>query len=191
MYFISKIYISFLSKGLQLVFVIGSSASSSNVQRTNFDAQRQLIRTMINRYKISPQDTQVGVITYGRMATAAINLRRYEDKSTLLAGVGKIGNPGAGSRIDLGVSEGIAMLRGAKKDGFQQRLVVIFDGKAEFNLAKLATELKEDSVETIAIGLGGDADKSDIEALSPDGKGRAVDAADKLDDIADAIEKPG
>ena len=165
------------------------------MQRKIFDAQVQLIRTMINKYKISPQDTQIGVVVYGgRQVTTAIDLEQYDDKTTLLTGLDRIrnlGKPVGDTGVGFGVNEAILMFRRTKKDAFQQRLITFFDGKPKFDIGRLAMELKKDSVESIAVGVGENAGKGDIETLSPDGKGIIVNDADQLAGIAGSLEKPG
>ena len=187
------------SGGLQFVFVIGSSSYTPQTQRSNFRAMINAISYIIGKYKISPSDTQVGVVVFGRSASSPIRLGSITDKQSLLDAVGRISFPGVGAGIDMGVKEAATMLRGARKDGVAQRLVIFIDGIPRIesfdDIKATVTGLRGEDVRVTAVGIGERVSPENIRSLSSDGKGVSVndakDVAGGVKDLAKPVSRPG
>ena len=171
------------------MFVIGSSAYTPQLQTKSFKAMVNAISYIIRRYKISPSDTQVGVVVFGRSASSPIRLGSINDKQSLLDAVGRLSYPGPGAGIDMGVKEAATMLREARKDGVRQRLVIFIDNIPRIesfdDIKTTVTGLRGENVQVTAFGIGGRVKKDNIKTLSSDGMGISVNAAE---DVAGAVK---
>ena len=175
--------------GLQLVFVIGSSANTPQLQNRNFKAMISAILWMIGRYRISPSDTQVGVVVFGTSVSIPIRLGSNTDRKSLLAAIARINFPGPGAGIEMGLNEAGSMLRGARKDGVSQRLVMFIDGIPRIEsfdtMKSKVAELTNSQVRVTAFGIGSRVTTDKIKDLSSNNKGVSVKG---FNDVADAVK---
>ena len=173
------------------MFVIGSSASSSSQQRENFEAATKMITTFIGKYKISPTDTKIGVVTYGGRVAPVIQLGSIQEKNPLLNAVADVRFPGAGSTLHMGINAASTMLTGARKDGVPQKIILVLDAKPMPMAQTVLTGLNQRKVEVTAIGIGREVGIDNIRELSSDKKGITVDNANQLDAVVEDLAKPG
>ena len=140
---------------------------------------KDAVKQIIDQYKISNQNAQIGVITYGRYATRAISIGEYTNKRSLLDAVNRLRNPGDGARLDLGLNLASDMLKSVQESGVPQKLIVLMDQKAVNDVLPSMTVLRENNVEILVVGIGSEIDSTHIVDIS-NGNGQIITDGDDL-----------
>ena len=118
------------------------------------NAQVDMAKNMVETdFKISPTQTQVGVVLYGNTSQVEINLDEYQDKLTLLEAMSNMKYPELGSNIGAGVQKVKEMLLEAKKEGVLQMLFVFIKNGVIFDQPEVFDPLKESDIELMVVNM--------------------------------------
>lgn len=152
-----------------VVFVLDSSAS---IWEPDFDRQVDFVKNIVKQFKIGPNNTQVGIVTFGQYHTLRFHLNKYHDSEELQKAIGWIRfKPGrttnTGDAITYMSNEMFKEENGAREN-FPKVAVVITDGKSTetkktIEAARVAREM---GIHLFAIGVGKKYDRKELENIA-------------------------
>lgn len=154
-----------------IAFIMDSSRS---VTGEDFDRQKEFIKNFLKRFPIGAQQTQAGIIKYGRTADIEIQFNAYTTEAELGNAIGQIQHAEAReSRLDLAFRVARDQLftapMGSRGQRVNKALVLLGDGfisggreKAvtlQKNAKQYADDLKQEGVTIFALGVGAERNK--------------------------------
>lgn len=152
-----------------VVFVLDSSAS---IWEPDFNRQVDFVKNIVKQFKIGPNNTQVGIVTFGQYNTLRFHLKKYHDSEELQRAIGWIRfKPGrttnTGGAIKYMSNEMFSEKNGAREN-FPKVAVVITDGKSTetkktIEAARVAREM---GIHLFAIGVGKKYDRNELEKIA-------------------------
>ncbi|KAK7486691.1 hypothetical protein BaRGS_00022092, partial [Batillaria attramentaria] len=135
---------------LDIVYVLDGSNS---VARGNFRVMRNAVLSSISKFTILPNQTRVGVVTYGERLYADIPLT--DDFSSLQQSIQDLQWPDGSTATHEGLIYATNMLRASSRSGVPQVIVVLTDG--ESNRPKLtyeaARQAKNEGIIILCVGI--------------------------------------
>lgn len=148
-----------------VVFVLDSSRS---IWEPDFYKQLNFVENIVKQFKISPNNTQVGVVTFGQYNTLRFHLNKYHDATKLQNAIstirfkpGRSTNTGGAIKYMSNVmfTEG----NGARKN-VPKVAVVITDGRSSDTIktAKAARVARERGIHLFSIGVGTKFDRKEL-----------------------------
>jgi collagen type VI alpha len=150
------------------VFVLDSSAS---IWEPDFYRQLSFVENIVKQFKIGPNNTQVGVVTFGEYTTHRFHLNKYHDATKLQKAISTIRfNPGratnTGNAIKFMSNVMFKENRGARKN-VPKVAVVITDGRSTDTIktAKAARDARELGIHLFSIGVGNKFDRKELENI--------------------------
>ena len=152
---------------IDLVFAISAvSSTADEVLQTTQDA----ITSIIDKY--GTNNIHYGVILFGREAVSVIDLASYSTSEQLKDLVTELPVLKGGPALDEALERAGKMFTSprVRKDA-NKILVVITDKKTSSNLNNVITEankLQDMAVTVISIGMGSEADKNELQEITPD-----------------------
>ena len=160
--------------GIDIYFVLDESGS---VGFSDYQLMKQFVNDTVNEFDIGPDDTQVGVISFGVFATFQFYLDTYHDKATLLTAISALPYASAGSTytdqaIDLLRTDGFTSTNGGRpqSQAIPRVAVVITDGHSNSYTATVtaAQNAHDAGITIFAVGVGSGANIYELEAIASD-----------------------
>ena len=178
-------------EAVDLVFAIDGSESLKN----DFDYIKKLVVRMLDRYKISEEDTHVGVLEFSDSTTTEIRLDAAYDVATLKKIVSEI-RPSEGEKvnIDKALHEAGRMftVKHGGRAGYPKILLLISGSKSDGAepLKESVQPLKEEGIQLVVITVGNNTDP-ELPTVTPyvDKVDDPEDLPEKADDLVDKINK--
>ena len=133
---------------------------SGSVGDSNYQQMKKFVYNISKEFTIGPNDTQVGVISYGSDPIAQFYLNAYHDKSALLTAINNLPYIGGGtntaSAIDLLRTEGFTSANGGRS-GVPHVAIVITDGRSNSysQTVAAAASAHNEGIIMFAVGIGG------------------------------------
>ena len=166
---------------VDLGFALSASASDA---AKNIDKMKSVINSIIDQYSISR--IKYGVVVYGYDAKTVIDFQhvfsKEADLKQYLSTV--VSHSAGGSSLEKGLTEGKELFESGGVRPNARKIFVVFTDKKSTGDEKMAeaaaTELKDQGIKVIAIGLGGESDLAELKDVATDG--RRVIPAKKTDD---------
>ena len=166
---------------------MGADADGSNTAR-DFEIELKITKEMLNSFHITPTDTRVGLLLYGRNAIVAVHLNTYRSKAELEDLVKTLKNYGNGNRMDkalnLSRTDMFNENKGARK-GIPKSLVIFSNKKSDVNPIIEAQKLRDLGVKIVTIGVGQHMDKDELFHIS--GKKDQVFNAKNLEEVGNVV----
>ena len=136
---------------------------------------KQFVYNTVNEFDIGPDDTQVGVISFGAVATFQFHLDTYHDKATLLTAINALPYADGAATytdqaIDLLRTDGFTNGGRPQSQAIPRVAVVITDGRSS-NSAATATAAESahnESIIIFAVGVGSGVNTNELEAIASD-----------------------
>ena len=184
-----------ISGTLDIVF---AADGSNTVDTTTFDKIKKFIMASLKTYIISPNDTRVGLFSFGGMVNeASISLQDGISKLVVEQGIYSLEKVGGSRQINEAISfadEEMFTARAGARPQAGKVLVLLITGKNDPNvknkLPDVARKLKGKGVEVFVIVIGKDADTNEVNAIASDPDSIAkVDDSDNLPSTLGALEK--
>lgn len=152
---------------IDLVFAI--SAVSSNAGEV-FQKTQEAVTSIVDKY--GTNNIQYAVILFGSDAQAVIDFDSYATTEQLKELFTNLPRVSGGPSLDAAfkLADQVFSSPGARKDA-RQVLVVITDKKTSSRLDDVipeANKLEDMAVAVIPVGIGTDADRKELEELTPD-----------------------
>ena len=174
-----------------MVFAIEGSEALKN----SFDDIKKTVIKMLDRYKISRDDTHVGVLEFSDTSSTEIRLDSTYDKETLKKIVSEI-RPSDGEKVntDMALREGgkLFTVKYGGRAGYPKVLVLITGSKSdgEDPLNEAVQPLKEEGIQLTIITIGNNTDP-ELPTITPnvENVNDTKDLPEKTDGIVDKINK--
>jgi len=163
-----------------IAFILDSSRS---VTGEDFDRQKEFIKNFLKRFPIGAQQTQAGIIKYGKTANIEIEFNDFTTEAKLSTAIGRIMHSQANeSRLDLAFrlarDQLFTAARGSRGQLANKALVLLGDGfisgggeraiNLQKNALKYADDLKREGVTIFALGVGAERNKYLLQEIVSD-----------------------
>ena len=147
-----------------MVFAFG--ADSPNAVQ-DFDIQKRIAKEMLKSINISPEETRVGFVTYGRNARISARLTDYADYSSVQRFLDTLRNPGVGNRVDKALevmkTALLSEAAGARK-GVAKTVVVFLNKQPSVSPLSDIKNLFRAGVKVIVFGVGETVNAADLKS---------------------------
>ena len=126
---------------------------SRSVKEVNFKRQLELVKLIIQSFRVSTEEVHFGIAVTSRKPEVVIQLDQYTDSDTLQAAVDKASYPAGirntGAAIKLAQDELFTKAR----DGVSRILIVFVGGKINDNIVEQAEAIKKTGTKLVIIGI--------------------------------------
>ena len=146
---------------------------SNSLTRTQFESIKNLVSNTLDRYTISPEETQVAVIEYSDRPAVLISLNDYKDRSTLQEAIDNIQpsrgqNTATDEALKLAADHVFSPERGSRL-GLPKALILVTDDKSTGiqSLSDAAEPLRKKGVPVFVVTIGDRYDVEEIKDLNP------------------------
>ena len=160
--------------GIDIYFVLDESGS---VGFSNYQMMKQFVYNTVNEFDIGPDDTQVGVISFGAIARFQFYLNTYHNKANLLTAINALPYANGGSTytqqaIDLLRISGFTSTNGGRpqSQAIPRVAVVITDGRSSNRnaTATAAQNAHDEGIIVFSVGVGSGVDNNELNAIASD-----------------------
>ena len=136
--------------------------------------QKKFVKSMLDKYDISPKTTQIGAITYGREAVVAMPLGGAANKVSTVYAINGIRIPEDGNNLTRALEVARDQLftekLGARRN--VPKTLILFTNKKSSNLpselANIASSLGKRGIKIVVVGIGSEVDKQQLAKLAED-----------------------
>ena len=169
--------------------------ASGSVGTTNFEKQKNFVADFANTFDISPNNVQIGVVTFASEPKNEFNLNTFQTKLEVVNAISEIGSIRRRTRTDLALAyvreNSFTADAGDRVDAVNV-LVILTDGKS--NQPELTKEeadkIHETGAKVFAIGIGGGVDQTELSNIATDDKYVfRIDNFDAFDTLQDVLKK--
>ncbi|XP_066915183.1 uncharacterized protein [Clytia hemisphaerica] len=176
------------SSKLDLAFVIDAGAGSEQGGKEKMAETMEFGRRVASAFKVTPEETRVGLITYATDAQVMMNFHRYADPDAIVEArdavrvkphTGKY----TGQALDL-AKEGL-FDSGHRADALDVA-VLLTDGPSSDDVTLPARKLRDMGVKIITVGIGPEVDRGQLNDIASDPDEEHVFTAD-YDSLATII----
>ncbi|XP_033736270.1 collagen alpha-6(VI) chain-like isoform X1 [Pecten maximus] len=153
-----------------IVFLLDSSASEGS---ENFNKQLEFMKNFTAQFQIGHDNVQMGLAVFSTLTNNEFWLNTYNDSTSLENAIDNVqylpGNTYTDEALQFIVNNSFTSANGMR-DGVPHILVVMTDGQSHDPAATASTaKLVHDAgIKTVAIGIGSDVDKSELQAIATD-----------------------
>ena len=176
---------------VDLVFAI----EGSEALKSDFDKIKETVVKMLDRYKISKEDTHVGVLEFSDSTSTEIRLDAAYDVETLKKIISEIrSSDGKIVNTDKTLREATRMftVKYGGRAGYPKVLILFSGSKSdgEEPLKEAVQPLKEEGIQLMVVTIGNNTDP-ELPTITPnvDKVDDADDLPEKADSLADKINK--
>ena len=137
-----------------MAFLIDGSAS---IQTLNLSAALQyknLVKTVIDFYKVDKDDTNVGLVVYSSLTITQFTFDTYYSKTDINEAIDTMSYPENATYTGAGLEAVQNNLFGHARPGMHNCLVAVTDGMSNDDVSLPAAHLKAMKVVTLAVGVG-------------------------------------
>jgi len=166
--------------------------SSSSVTEKNFDTVKAFVGNMLDEFEVAGNATHVGAIVYNHKAKLVFDFKKYTDSQSVARAVQSIAFTPGGTFTDKALRLAATDLY-SEKGGWRKNnphlLVVITDGKTNDKSQPYSTvlrPLKDAHVKTIAVGVGTDISRDELEVIAMGIKENVV-MIEKFEDMVERV----
>lgn len=178
------------SSKLDLAFVIDASAGSEQGGKDKMAEVMEFGRRVASVFKVSPDESRVGLVTYATDAQIMMNFHRFSDPEALTEARDAVRvKPHTGKYTGQALSlakEGL-FEKGRRPDALDV-LVLMTDGPASDDVTIPSRALRDMGVKLIAVGIGNQVDKAQLRDVASDPDEEHVFTAD-FDSLGTIIRK--
>ena len=152
---------------LDVLFVMDSS---QNIGRTNFQAEREFVKSLVRSFDISPTRSRAGAVTFGDHPILSIRFDDYSNVRSFAKGVDAVPYLGGRKRIDKALVYAARILSKARANSHKVA-VIVTDGKQSLepgddSLEESARALRSVGVKVYVVGAGANADIRKLSQIS-------------------------
>lgn len=137
-----------------LAFLIDGSASMKTLNSSAATQYRNLIKTVVNFYKVDKDDTNVGLVVYSSLTITKFTFDTYYSKSDINNAIDTMDYPENATYTGAGLEAVQNNLFGHAQSGKHNCLVAVTDGVSNDDIALPSAHLKAMKVVTLAVGVG-------------------------------------
>ncbi|KAK3745599.1 hypothetical protein QZH41_005840 [Actinostola sp. cb2023] len=149
-----------------VVFMVDSSRSISS---SDFQKQKEFIKTIAKSLNIFPGQSRAAVVSYGSTSTPAVRFGSYNTIDELHASIDAARSQGGPRRIDQALDGALAQLRQARPN--VPRIVILVTGGRHTtvlggkDLDVAAKSISDHGAKTYVVGVGNGVDKDELRPL--------------------------
>ena len=167
---------------------------SDSLTRKQFESIKKFVSDTLNRYTISPKETQVAVVEYSDTPTIVVSFNDFKDRDTLQEAIDTI-RPSRGKytatddALKLAADQVFSPERGSRP-GFPKALILITDGESTGPepLRDAAEPLRKKGVPVYVVTIGDRYHGNEIQELAPSsGHVVSVNRPEEVEDLAPKI----
>ena len=148
---------------------MGASGTNSVA---NFNAQTKFVKALLDRYKISNDNTVPGIIVYGENANVIIRFGQILDRDRVKRAVDILRNPGGGnnfgSALDTAQDILLKEANGARRN-VAKTLLLFTDKKNSGNVTLLydvLKKLRDAGVKIVVVGIGNEINDLELDSIA-------------------------
>jgi len=167
-----------------LVFLVDGSASIEHLDAPSTSKYKELVKTVVDFYHISPDTTNVAAAVFSSNASTTFRLDSYYSKSRINSTMDAIIFPGEDTRIGSGLTVVRNEIFTHARRGVPNILVTITDGVSIDDIALPSALLKAMEVVMFSVGLGDFYVKEQLDEISSDPVYSYVFEASSVDGLA-------
>lgn len=151
---------------VNLIFAISSLSFNANEK---FQKMKNIIKTMVNEY--GKERIHYSLIVFGNEPSVELRFSRtFDSDAELKAHLDLQARVSDGAALDKALKKAADLFGEYYREGAKNVLVVIMDKRSTSNrkdVQSMAVPLWEDDVEVIPIAFGSQADKKELELITP------------------------
>ncbi|XP_078660839.1 uncharacterized protein LOC144905190 isoform X3 [Branchiostoma floridae x Branchiostoma belcheri] len=144
--------------GLDLVFLLDGSGS---VTEANFDLVKDFTRGVVSEFKISINETRVGVVQFSDTLRTEFFLSSFSTKQQVLQAISDIdylqGNTLTGAAITFTTASSFSTPAGNRAN-FPDFMIVVTDGLSQDSVVQPAQSARDQGITVFAVGVGNEVD---------------------------------
>lgn len=137
-----------------LAFLIDGSASMQTLNLSAALQYKNLIKTVIDFYKVDKDDTNVGLVVYSSLTITQFTFDTYYSKKDINEAIDSMSYPENATYTGAGLEAVQNSLFGHARPGMHNCLVAVTDGMSNDDVSLPAAHLKAMKVVTLAVGVG-------------------------------------
>ncbi|XP_078342465.1 uncharacterized protein LOC144628269 isoform X2 [Oculina patagonica] len=137
-----------------LAFLIDGSASMKSLNSSAASQYKNLIKTVVDFYKVDKDDTNVGLVVYSSLTITKFTFDTYYSKSDINKAIDSMDYPENATNTGAGLEAVQNNLFGHAQSGKHNCLVAVTDGVSNDDVALPSAHLKAMKVVTLAVGVG-------------------------------------
>ena len=137
-----------------LAFLIDGSASMQTLNSSAALQYKNLIKTVIDFYKVDKDDTNVGLVVYSSIAITQFTFDTYHSKPDINEAIDTMNYPENATYTGAGLEAVQSNLFGHARPGMHNCLVAVTDGTSNDDVSLPSAHLKAMKVVTLAVGVG-------------------------------------
>jgi len=162
-------FIHFLFLGCEGLFadVVFLIDGSESVSSEDFENMKEIVEFVIERFAIGPDKERVAVVQYGTDTKEEFSLDAFDNKTRLLhefRNIGQMNGKTYTGKALTDVLQSFDQSKGGRSSALKF-LIVLTDGDSRDDVAQPAKVLRDNSINTIAIGMR-HANRSQIHAIA-------------------------
>lgn len=149
-----------------LAFLIDGSSSIKHLNSLSASKYKDLVKTVVDFYHVSPDRTNVAVAVYSSDATIAFKLDKYYSKSSINSTIDGMVFPGKSTRIGSGLAAVRNEIFANARRGIPNILITIADGVSIDDIVLPSAFLKAMKVVMFSVGVGEFYAKEQLDQIS-------------------------
>ena len=126
---------------------------SKVLQEVNFKRQLELVKLIIQSFRVSTEEVHFGIAVTSRKPEVVIQLDQYIDSAILQAAVDKLSYPAGGRNTGAAIKLAQDELFTKARDGVPRILIVFVGGKVQDNIVERAEAIKKTGTKLVIIGI--------------------------------------
>ena len=135
----------------------------------DFSIEKQIAKQMLNEFKVSPDNTRVGLIQYGREPRLVARLDSNTDRRTLDYFIDTLSSSGGGIQMDKAfdmVRTALFTERYGSRRGVPKTIVVLTNKAVDASSQVAAEKVRDLGVKIIVIGVGQQVVKNQLKGIA-------------------------
>lgn len=164
--------------------------SSSSIITPNFNKMKSFLVTYVSRFTVGKDAAWFGAVRFGDGADVVIGLGDDMDVESLQQSIDQIVHLQENTNTAAGIRSATQELNLNGRLNVPQVMLVLTDGRSNnaIDTATAADEARADGIELFSIGIGGNADETELKAIASDpDEGHVYDIEDFEEDSFNEI----
>ena len=137
-----------------LAFLIDGSASMQTLNSSAALQYKNLVKTVIDFYKVDKDDTNVGLVVYSSITVTQFTFDTYYSKPNINEAIDTMNYPENATYTGAGLEAVQNSLFGHARPGMHNCLVAVTEGTSNDDVSLPSAHLKAMKVVTLAVGVG-------------------------------------
>lgn len=180
----------------RILDVVYAVDTSREVNKDLLEKMTNFVEKSLGSYIISPKQTNVGLLQYGKDVTVKVPLHMGFDKSTITQNLKQLALTSDPRRMDIAMEVAKSQLFSSSSRKNASKVLVLLttgenDPSGKSQLSKVAEELKEIGVKIVVLAIGSKDNPDTDDIVSNPDKVIKTDSTDLVDKIGELEKEIG